>query len=148
MRDGFRSEPREVEPPYPSEAEPRLSTGVRKWLVALLLLFAFSGMLFATYKYVNNIRRNSSGGQQQTLSGGDAASQVGGIFVTTIDVNLRSGPGPSFTKVGLAESGSRVKVLQTNGKWCQVQVLEHARQKTDPDTKDQGWLNYTFLKAQ
>jgi serine/threonine protein kinase len=135
------------EPQYPTAYEPRLSSGARKWLVAFALLLAFSGMLFATYKYVNNMRRGPSGGQQ-TSSRGDTASQVGDIFVTTIDVNLRNGPGPSYARVGMAENGSRVKVLQANGKWYQVQVMEHARPKTDSNSRDQGWVNSTFLKAQ
>ena len=146
-RESQRRDSRAVEPWYPSSAEPRLSAGVKKWLVALLLLLAFSGMLFATYKYVNNIRRGSNAGQQAQAVG-NTAQQVGGIFVTTIDVNLRNGPGPGYTKIGLAENGSRVKILQTSGKWCQVQVLEHARAKSDPDSKEQGWVNGTFLKAQ
>jgi hypothetical protein len=60
---------------------------------------------------------------------------------------LRKGPGTGYTQIGLAESGSRVRVLQVSGIWYQVQVIEHSRPKSDPDSADEGWLNSTLLKA-
>ncbi|HEX8558701.1 MAG TPA: serine/threonine protein kinase [Pyrinomonadaceae bacterium] len=130
---------------------PRPPSRLRKWAVALLLLLAFSGMLYATYRYVQNARAGGGGEprQGQQAGGGGAAqgrAAVGDEFVTTTDVNLRKGPDTSYTKVGLAEGGSRVKVLQVSGKWCQVQVIEHARPKADPDSADEGWVNRTLLK--
>ncbi|HEX8294637.1 MAG TPA: serine/threonine protein kinase [Pyrinomonadaceae bacterium] len=134
------------------EAGPRPSrvpARVRKWGVALLLLLAFSGMLYATFSYVRNAR--TAGEARQGPQGGGAPANKTGIagseFVTTTDVNLRKGPDPSYTKVGTAESGSRVRVLQVSGKWYQVQVLEHGRPKSDPDSADEGWVNSTLLKA-
>lgn len=136
-------------PPYPSEREPKLSSAAKRWLVAFALLLAFSGMLYATYRYVNNIR-NAGGGQQQSGQQGGArgATQSGDVRVTTTDVKLREGPGTNYEQVGLAENGSRVKVMQVNGKWAQVQVIEHARPKANPDSKDTGWVNGTLLKSQ
>lgn len=136
--------------PYPSEREPSLSSRGKRWLVAFALLLAFSGMLFATYRYVRNLRQGGDPRQQQQQAGGGAnsSSPVGREFLTTTDVNLRKGPDSGYTKVGLAESGSRVRVLQVNGKWYQVQVVQHGRPKTDDDSDDQGWINSTLLKAQ
>ncbi|HST53821.1 MAG TPA: serine/threonine protein kinase [Pyrinomonadaceae bacterium] len=133
---------------YPFEREPRLSSRARRWLVALLLLLSFSGMLFATYRYVNTLKQTGGTRQQQQQAGnaGASASPVGRELLATTDVNLREGPDTSYSKVGLAENGSRVKVLQINGRWYQVRVLQHARQKTDPDSDDQGWVNSTLLR--
>jgi serine/threonine protein kinase len=134
--------------PYPVSAEPRLSPRAKRWLVALLLLLAFSGMLFATYRYVNGLRRAPVGQQQpQSDTSDNGGLLVGHEFAPTTDVNLRSGPDTSYTKVGLAERGSRLKVLKVNGKWYQVQVLEHGRTKDDPASSDQGWANSNNLKA-
>lgn len=136
---------------YPSSREPGLSSRGKRWLVAFLLLLAFSGMLFGTYRYVNNMRRGGGGDprQQQPAGGGaGASSPVGREFMTTTDVNLRKGPDTGYTKVGLAESGSRVRVLQVNGKWYEVQVVQHGRPKADDNSDDQGWVNSTLLKAQ
>jgi serine/threonine protein kinase len=125
----------------------RVPAGVRRWGVALLLLLAFSGMLYATYRYVNNMRGSAQQRPQASAPGGRAAP-AGNEFVTTTDVNLRKGPDPSYTKIGMAEAGSRVKVLQVSGRWYQVQVVEHGRPKSDPASEDQGWVNSTLLKAQ
>jgi serine/threonine protein kinase len=134
---------------FPVAGGVRLSSRARRWLVALLLLLTFSGMLYATYRYVNNLRHPPSVQQQQQTSAAGGGFLFGGReFVTTTDVNLRSGPDTSYDRVGLAENGSRVKVLKVSGKWYQVQVTEHARAPTDSDSKDQGWLNSTLLKAQ
>ncbi|HEX6182798.1 MAG TPA: serine/threonine protein kinase [Pyrinomonadaceae bacterium] len=134
-----RDEPRPTRPP----------SRLRKWGVALLLLLAFSGMLYATYRYVQNVRGGETRqGQQQQQAGttGTRASVVGSEHIAITDVNLRKGPDTSYTKVGLAESGSRVKVLQVSGRWYQVQVIEHARPKADPDSADEGWVNSTNLR--
>ena len=137
-----------VERSYPDEREPRLSSRARRWLVALFLLLAFSGMLYATYRYVNTIRQGT-GARQQTSSNsaGNSTSPVGSERLAVTDVNLREGPGTSYDIVGLAENGSRVKVLQASGKWYQVQVLQHSRSKADPDTEDKGWVNGNLLKS-
>jgi serine/threonine protein kinase len=134
---------------YPYEREPRLSSRGRRWLVALLLLLTFSGMLFATYRYVNNLKQANGPRQQQQQAGNtsNSVSLVGHELVATTDVNLREGPDSSYDRAGLVENGSRVKVLQVNGRWYQVQVLQHARPKTDPTSKDQGWVNSTLFKT-
>ncbi len=134
-----------------SHPEPRASrppSRLRKWGVALLLLLAFSGMLYATFRYVQNTRGGEQRQGQQQQSGAAAGRNVtaGNEFVTTTDVNLRRGPDTSNPKVGLAEAGSRVKVLQVNGKWFQVEVVEHGRPKTDPNSADEGWVNSVNLK--
>jgi len=132
--------------------EPRASrppSRLRRWGVALLLLLAFSGMLYATFRYVQNVRGvgEARPGQQQAGAGAGRNVATGDEYLTTTDVNLRKGPDTSYTKVGLAESGSRVKVLQVSGKWCQVQVIEHSRPKADPNSADEGWVNRTLLRA-
>ena len=145
-RDAYPAEAHTEAYAYPVSAEPRLSSRAKRWLVALLLLLAFSGMLFATYRYVNNLR-HAPVGQPQSNAPDNGAALVGHEFAPTTDVNLRSGPDTSYPKVGLAERDSRLKVLKVNGKWYQVQVLEHGRTKDDPDSSDQGWANSNNLKA-
>jgi serine/threonine-protein kinase len=142
---GTFTERRPLPGPRASGVPPRL----RKWGVALLLLLAFSGMLYATFRYVRTVRTAGETRQGQQ-SGGAPANKTaiaGSEFVTTTDVNLRKGPDPSYARVGTAEVGSTVRVLQVNGKWYQVQVIEHGRAKADSDSEDTGWVNSTLLKA-
>jgi SH3-like domain-containing protein len=98
---------------------------------------------------VQTVRGGDARQGQQTQAGAGAARAVvvGSEHIAVTDVNLRKGPDSSYTKIGMAESGSRVKVLQVSGKWYQVQVIEHSRPKADPDSADEGWVNSTLLKA-
>jgi serine/threonine protein kinase len=112
----------------------------RVLIVSLGLILVFAGMLWATRNYIRK-RWAQQTVEQNTLVGREA--------VTTTDLNLRSGPSRTNDQVGLAESGSRVKVLtisSSNASWCEVQVLTHARPKSDPASLDRGWVNKQFLK--
>jgi SH3 domain-containing protein len=71
---------------------------------------------------------------------------IGREGVTTTDVNLRPEANSSKPAIGLAESGSRVKILATGDNWYEVQILEHGRTKSDPFTADRGWINKKFVK--
>jgi serine/threonine protein kinase len=115
----------------------------RDFVVGLALVLCFAGLLAATGAYVRSLIKQRS--SQQTTT---TANDVGRQATTTTDVNLRAGPNKDTEAIGLAESGSRVQVLSlnSNGNWCEVQILEHSRTKTDPSSADHGWLNRTYLK--
>jgi uncharacterized protein YgiM (DUF1202 family) len=95
-------------------------------------------MLLATHKYVTS--------NWNPLGRFENVFIVGREGVTTTDVNLRGDPSSTNTAIGLAEFGSRVKVLAVNENWYEVQVLQHGRPKTDQFTSDRGWLNKRFVK--
>ena len=113
----------------------------RRALVALGLILAFSGMLLATHKYVTT-RWNPLAAIQQPAE----PPIIGRGGVTTTDVNLRPVAGAANSPIGLAESGSKVKVLSADNNWYEVQVVEHARPKLDPYSSDRGWINKRFVK--
>src|SRR5215813_13932763 len=76
----------------------------RRALVALGLILAFSGMLLATHKYVTT--------RWNPLSTVQNVEPIGRQGVTTTDVNLRPvASSANNVPIGLAESGSKVKVL-------------------------------------
>ena len=113
----------------------------RRALVAAGLILAFSGMLLATHKYVTT--------RWNPLSTLPAAETVvvGREGVTTTDVNLRSSArAVSDTPIGLAESGSKVRVLSADNNWYEVLVVQHARPKSDPYSSDRGWVNKRYIK--
>ena len=125
-------------------AYPRQPVGTRRarpFLVAVFLILAFSGMLLATHKYVTSRWNPFS-----------AIPQVGELFiigregVTTSDVNLRPSASAANQPIGLAENGSRVKILSAADNWYEVQVLEHGRPKADQFTSDRGWINKRYVK--
>jgi hypothetical protein len=113
----------------------------RRALVALGLILAFSGMLLATHKYVTT-RWNPLAPVAQNVE----PVMIGKQGVTTTDVNLRPVANVSNVPIGLAESGSKVKVLSADNNWFEVQIVEHARPKTDPYSSDRGWINKRYVK--
>ena len=133
--------------PRPEPAPPRphrkgLSDRARKWLVALLLIAAFSGMLLATHFY---FRREPRQSQPPAAPGAQAGrvSPVGREFVATSDVNLRVQP--SGQLVGKVPQGSVVKVQAVSGGWYQIQILQFKRPKEKASDADQGWADKDFF---
>ena len=113
----------------------------RRALVALGLILAFSGMLLATHKYVTT-RWNPLGAIQRPAE----PPIVGREGVTTTDVNLRPVANATNVPIGLAESGSKVKVLSVDNNWYEVQVVQHGRPKSDPYSSDRGWINKRYVE--
>ncbi|MGZ8846512.1 MAG: serine/threonine protein kinase [Pyrinomonadaceae bacterium] len=128
----------------PVAAKPRKRS--RDFVVGLVLVLCFAGLLAATGAYVRSWIKRRAASQQTTSS--TTTSDAGRRAVTKTDVNLRAGPSGQTDIIGLAEGGSRVQVLNTssNGNWCEVQVLEHSRPKKDPGSADTGWLNRVKLE--
>ena len=117
------------------------ATRGKRALVALALILAFSGMLLATHKYVT-----SHWNPLATIPQLGDTFIVGREGVTTTDVNLRSEASTSNAPIGLAEVGSKVKVLNADNNWYEVQVVEHGRPKTDQYSSDRGWINKKFVR--
>ena len=112
----------------------------RDFVVGLALVLCFAGLLVATGAYVRSwINRRAT--DQTTATG-----IVGHDALTTTDLNLRDGPNVTNAQIGLAEAGSKVRVLNVNSNWCEVQVVQHARPKDNPNSADRGWVNKRFLK--
>ena len=113
----------------------------RRALVALGLILAFTGMLLATHKYVTT-RWNPLGAIQSPAE----PQIIGRQGITTTDVNLRPGANATNVPIGLAESGSKVKVLSIDNNWYEIQIVEHGRPKIDPYSSDRGWINKRFVE--
>lgn len=135
----FPDQPRNGKAVLPRQPKP--TSRSKRFVVALVLIVCFSGMLLATHKYVT-----SNWNPLLRIPQFESAFVVGREGVTTRDVNLRGDPSSTNTAIGLAETGSRVKVLAVNNNWYEVQVTQHGRPKTDLYTSDRGWLNKRFVK--
>ncbi len=123
------------------QRRPAAPRRARPFLVAAILILAFSGMLLATHKYVT-----SHWNPLVDLPMLGDVFVIGREGVTTTDVNLRSDASTENPPVGVAENGSRVRILASDNNWYEIQVLQHGRAKTDPFTSDRGWVNKKFVK--
>jgi uncharacterized protein YgiM (DUF1202 family) len=99
-------------------------------------------MLLATHKYVT-----SHWNPLASIPRIGQTFEIGREGVTTTDVNLRPIANTSNTPIGLAESGSRVKIISSGeNNWVEVQIVQHGRPKTDPYSSDRGWINKRYVK--
>jgi uncharacterized protein YgiM (DUF1202 family) len=107
-------------------------------------VLCFAGLLFATGAYVRSWIKARATVPTTTTAPGIVGSQA----VTKTNLNLRAAPNSKSDIVGLAESGSRVKVLSVsnNNNWCEVEIVQHSQPKVDPTSADRGWVNRDYLK--
>jgi serine/threonine protein kinase len=128
--------------PFGEKKEPLLPASPKKRaVVAIGLVLAFSGMLLATHRYVTT-RWNPLASIPQLSD----TFIIGREGVTTTDVNLRPVANTSNPPIGLAEAGSKIKVLNASDNWLEVQVVEHGRPKIDLYSSDRGWINKRYVK--
>jgi serine/threonine protein kinase len=141
---GLSDQPRNGKVPVTRLESKRRPVGPRRarpYLVAAILILGFVGMLLATHKYVTS--------HWNPFVGLPVLSEVfviGREGVTTTDVNLRSDASVANAPIGLAEAGSRIKILSAGDNWYEIQVLQHGRAKADPFTSDKGWINKKFVR--
>lgn len=115
------------------------------WMVATVGLLVVGGLWASGYQGSGpNVGWSSSASSQPRPN--PARLIVGRMASTTTDVNLRAAANKTSLKVGLAERGSRVRVLNiaSDQVWYEVEVVQHGRPKT-PMSSDRGWLHSSFL---
>jgi serine/threonine protein kinase len=122
----------------------------RPWIVALLLIAGFALLLLGIQYQVRSRQRNApvaastSTGRVAAASAGNL--QVGREMMTTTNVNLRNGPSRTNERIGEVESGSRVRILQMSGNWCEVEILQRGFPRLADASADRGWIDGTRLR--
>jgi hypothetical protein len=122
----------------------------RPWIVALLLLAGFALLLLGIQYQVRSRQRNApatpASTGQSTTPANPGSLQTGREMTTTTNVNLRSGPGRTYNRIGEVESGSRVRILQASGNWCEVEIIQRGFPRLGEESADQGWIDGTRLR--
>ncbi len=67
------------------------------------------------------------------------------LFETTVDLNIRSGPGTEHERLDVSPlpQGTTVEILATNGVWKQVDVVDLEGEESDVV----GWVHGRYLKS-
>ena len=120
----------------------------RPWIVAALLLAGFVILLLGVHY---SVRTRQSATPNPQARGGQSSQQggqqtAGGEKITTTNVNLRAGPGASQERVGQVESGSRVRVLRTEGAWTEIEIVQRGYPRLDEGGATRGWINGRYLR--
>jgi hypothetical protein len=150
-----RSPEREIQPKPSARAtlRPRkawFTEHARPWIVAVLLLAGFALLLLGIQYQVRSRQRSASSRAATTTPATPAANsgilQAGREMLTTTNVNLRTGPGRNYNRIGEVEGGSRVRILQVSGNWCEVEIIQRGSPRTSEESADRGWLDGTRLR--
>ncbi|HEV7904352.1 MAG TPA: TIR domain-containing protein [Pyrinomonadaceae bacterium] len=73
-------------------------------------------------------------------------SQIGREMTTTTNVNVRSGPGRTYNRIGELGTGSRIRVLQVSDNWAEVEVLQVMEIPGGGEPVTRGWIGITWLR--
>ncbi len=99
------------------------------------IMLVFAGMLYGTHIY---------------LSGRGILPSLTNLFSKKIvnvnnDLNLRPEPNTGKDPVGLITKNSRVRIINAQNNWYEVEVVQQGRPPETPNAADRGWVNGKFL---
>jgi TIR domain/Bacterial SH3 domain len=130
----------------PAHALTQTHAGVRKGLIIIVLgilvaVIAGSGIFLLVRKLVT---QSALSGQTVPTS----ASVVGAEGIAMTDLNVRADPSVANEPIGLAENGSRVRILSSKSEWYEIQILQHGRIPVDTGTtrSEKGWVQSKYIK--
>jgi serine/threonine protein kinase len=114
-----------------------------RFLVAMLLIIAFAGMLLATHNYFRG--RIPLWGTTPATPTNPRSTDIEREVYTTTDVYLLSRP--AGKRIGKAPNGSRVRILSTSNNWYEVQIIQRRRKPDDNEglNAERGWVNKNSL---
>ncbi|MBP9664251.1 MAG: protein kinase [Pyrinomonadaceae bacterium] len=114
---------------------PRKRSFVRRFVMYLVALLVFTGLLYATAAY---------------MRGRGVLPEIKNPFrvqtaTANTDIYLRPTPNTDNTPVGLVTKNSKVRIVNSQNNWYQVDVIEQGRVRPTPTLATRGWLNGKYL---
>lgn len=100
-----------------------------------VFLMIFAGVLFATHAYLRNAGILPPISTPFTAKTGRANT----------DINLRPSPGIDNDPIGLVTKNSRIRVVNSQNNWYQVDVIEQGRVRQNDPPVSRGWLNGKYV---
>ena len=115
----------------PSKKHRRL----KRIVVFSFFLISFTGILYGTADY---------------MRGRGVLPDIRSLFrsrtaVATTDIYLRPSPNTDNDPIGLVTKNSKVKIVNSQNNWYQVDVVEQGRMRDAQDSSTRGWLNGKYL---
>ena len=119
----------------PSAAPIRRPRRIRRVVVFMVLILLFGGALYGTGVYIRSTSLWSS-------SWNPFHSQTG---IANNDVNLRTEPNANSDSIGIVTKNSKVKIVNSQNNWYQVDVIQQGRDRTGGPNATRGWLNGRYV---
>jgi serine/threonine protein kinase len=115
---------------------PKKRRTLLKFAITLcIILGIFGGLAYGAYYYVTH---------------NPLYQQISSIFAdrtghANTDINLRPDPSPDNDPIGVVTKNSRVRIVNTQNNWYQVEVIEQGRDRGSPLSTNRGWLNKRYV---
>jgi serine/threonine protein kinase len=108
---------------------------LRKAAAFFIFISLFAGLLYGTHAY---------------LSAAGILSDVSNPFrqqtaTANTDIFLRPFPNTNNDPIGLVTKNSKVRIVNSQNNWYQVDVVEQGRTRANQDSASRGWLNGKYL---
>ena len=107
---------------------------LRRAATFLIFLSIFAGVLYGTHAF---------------LRGRGLIPEIRNPFraqtgVANTDVRLRADPSTNDDAIGLVTKNSRVRILDSQDNWCQIDIIEQGRQ-SNTAAATRGWINKRYI---
>jgi hypothetical protein len=120
----------------PSASDQRNRRPLRRVAAFLILVGLFTGILYGTASYMRG--RGILPGISNPFSRPETA-------VANTDIYLRPGPNTDNEPIGLVTKNSKVRIVNSQNNWYQVDVVQQGRNRSSQLNATRGWLNGRYL---
>lgn len=112
--------------------------------IAAVILICLT-LLVATPHVIKRWRGLESPSEARQI---DDKTTLGKIAIATTDINIRSSPSRKAAKIGEVSRNSKVRILMMSPdrRWCEIEVLQHGRNKEDVWSAERGWIYAKLLR--
>jgi len=127
---------KEVVPVPTAVPQKQKRTRFRRFVAFLLILTIFTGILYGTASYMR-------GKTFLPEIRNPFRAQTG---VANTDVYLRPTPNTDNDPIGLVTKNSKVRIVNSQNNWYQVDIVEQGRERNSAPNATRGWLNGKYLE--
>jgi hypothetical protein len=121
---------------FPQPIPPiRGSRRLRRIGIFMLLIVLFGGALYGTGLYLRGT--NLWAGIHNPFRTQTATANV--------DINLRAEPNATSDVVGYVTKNSKLKIVNSQNNWYQVDIIQQGRDRTGGPNATHGWLNGKYI---
>ena len=116
-------------------AAPKRRKLFRRIITFAIFLTIFTGILYGTHSYMSGL------GILPAIFSTNGTKMA----VASTDIFLRSTPNTDNEPIGLVTKKSKVKIVNSQNNWYQVEVVEQGRVSNFPSSANRGWLYGKYL---
>jgi len=118
--------------PAPAIRGPRR---MRRVAAFMLFIALFGGGLYAAGSYLRS----------SNLWASVWHSRANQTATANTDINLRAEPNANSDAIGLVTKNSKLRIVNSQNNWYQVDIIEQGRDRTGGPSANRGWLNGRYI---